>query len=385
MSCRAVILTEIISPYRIPVFNALAENPQIDLKVIFLAETDPDLRQWQIYKNEIRFPYEILPSWRHRLGKHSVLLNRGLAASLTSSSPEVIVCGGYNYFASWTALRWAKRNETRFMLWTESTGSDARSANRIADHLKKRFLSHCHGVVVPGISSRRYVRAFQFDDKCIFTASNAVDTDFFAVRAEAARANAGVIRQQLGLPPRYFLFVGRLVREKGVFDLLDAYAALSIKTRAQIGLVFAGDGSTRSELEHCARSQQLDSIRFTGFAQREQLANYYALADVFVFPTHSDPWGLVVNEAMACALPVISTTVAGCAADLVRDGLNGRLVTAGNIAELSTAMAELSSQESARLSMGQRSRQLIREFSPESCASGMAEAMLSGKGLRKSA
>ena len=68
-----------------------------------------------------------------------------------------------------------------------------------------------------------------------------------------------------------------------------------------------------------------------GFAQREQLPAYYALADVFVFPTHTDPWGLVVNEAMACGLPVISSDAAGCAADLVESGWNGRVFPAGDI------------------------------------------------------
>jgi glycosyltransferase involved in cell wall biosynthesis len=378
MSCRAVILTEIISPYRIPVFNALVENPEIDLKVIFLAETDPDLRQWRVYKDEIRFPYEVLPSWRRRLGKHSVLLNRGLAASLKSFAPEVILCGGYNYLASWTALRWAKRNNARFLLWTESTGSDARSASAITERLKANFLSQCDGFVVPGTSSRAYVRSFRVDDERIYTARNAVDTEFFSAKAAAARANVEVIRERLALPARYFLFVGRLVREKGVFDLVEAYASLSAGTRGKIGLVFVGDGPARPDLTQLIQAKRIDGVRLTGFIHREQLADYYGLADALVFPTCSDVWGLAVNEAMACGLPVICTTAAGCVDDLVRDRWNGRLVSTGDIAELSRAMEELDSDATHRVRMGQNSRERIRAFSPEACAAGMAEAMLSG-------
>jgi hypothetical protein len=73
------ILTEIISPYRIPVFNALAKREGIDLKVIFLSETDPALRQWRVYKNEIQFSYEVLPAWRFRAGGSHILLNARLA------------------------------------------------------------------------------------------------------------------------------------------------------------------------------------------------------------------------------------------------------------------------------------------------------------------
>ena len=66
MKRRLVILSEIIAPYRIPVFNALARDGRIDLHVIFLAENDPKLRDWVVYKDEIRFSYQVLPSWRQR-------------------------------------------------------------------------------------------------------------------------------------------------------------------------------------------------------------------------------------------------------------------------------------------------------------------------------
>jgi glycosyltransferase involved in cell wall biosynthesis len=110
------------------------------------------------------------------------------------------------------------------------------------------------------------------------------------------------------------------------------------------------------------------------------LAAYYALADVFVFPTHTDPWGLVVNEAMACGLPVISSGAAGCAADLVESGWNGRVVSPGDVEQLAAAMAELAGDNELRSLMGQRSRERIELYSPEACAAGMASAMLSHAG-----
>ena len=100
MTRRVVILTEIISPYRIPVFNALAETAWIDLHVIFLAETDSTLWQWKVYKDEIRFSFEVLPHWRRRVRGYNVLLNRGVNAALTKAKPDVVVCGGYSYFAA---------------------------------------------------------------------------------------------------------------------------------------------------------------------------------------------------------------------------------------------------------------------------------------------
>jgi hypothetical protein len=127
MKRRVVLLTEIIAPYRIPVFNALARHEVLDLHVIFLAETDKKLRQWDIYKNEIRFSHQVLPSWRWRAGKGNFLFNRGLWSALNKISPQAIICGGYNYAASWEALLWARRHKTAFVLWSESNGQDARA------------------------------------------------------------------------------------------------------------------------------------------------------------------------------------------------------------------------------------------------------------------
>jgi len=374
VSCRLVVITEIIAPYRIPVFNALALQSGIDLHVIFLAETDPTQRQWLVYKDEIQFAFQVLPSWRQRIHGHHLLLNWGMNAALQRLSPDVIVCGGYNYLASWEALRWAHCNAVPFLLWVESTARDFRSGATLLESLKTKFLRHCQGFVVAGTSASHYINSYDMSATPIFTAPNAVDIRFFAKAAEKARRNASRNRQQFNLPDRYFLFVGRLERGKGIFDLLDAYASLPAELRSQLGLVFVGDGSARSQLQKRAAAVKPDSIHIAGFLQREQLAIFYALAETFVFPTHTDPWGLVVNEAMSCGLPVVCSNAAGCAADLVTNRHNGRLFAAGDISQLACTLEELARSPEIRSSMGQASKLRIQDYSPEACAAGMAKA-----------
>ena len=377
---RVVLITEIIAPYRIPVFNALAQHKGIDLHVIFLAENDRTQRQWLVYKDEIRFSYQVLPSWRRRFGRYSLLLNWGAEAALRQAAPDFIVCGGYNYVASWRAMAWARRNRVPFSLWAESTSRDIRSDYALIEFLKTRFLRACDAFVVPGKSSVEYLRNYGMPEEIIFTAPNAVDTQLFARRAEAIRGDATTHREALRLPARFFLLAGRLVPEKGIFDLLRAYGALPSDLRKEMGLVFVGDGPARSALLQGAAATDPGSVQVVGFAQRELLAAYYALADVFVFPTHTDPWGLVVNEAMACGLPVISSAAAGCAADLVENGWNGRVVSPDDVEQLAAAMAELAGDNELRSLMGRRSRERIELYSPEACAAGMANAVLSRGG-----
>jgi glycosyltransferase involved in cell wall biosynthesis len=381
MKHRLVIITEIIAPYRIPVFNVLARHPGIELRVIFLAKTDPSTRHWRVYADEIQFAYEILPSWRTRLKKYNLLLNQKIVACLREAHPQTIVCGGYNYLASWQALRWARQNHVRFLLWSESTAKDHRSGHRMVESLKKKFFDKCDGCIVPGTSAGEYARQMGVSPEHIFIAPNAVDNELFASRATQARGNTARVRAELGLPPRYFIFSGRLVKSKGVFELWEAYGSLSEKLRSQLGLVFAGDGPLRAELENIAKSIRPGNLHFAGFVQRDELASYYGLADCLVFPTHSDPWGLVVNEAMACGLPVISGQSAGCAADLVK--ANGRLIDSKNVDQLAQAMEEVATDVDLRREMSRESLRIIRGFSPEMCAIGIAEAALTSNSTRQ--
>ena len=360
MKRRLVILTEIISPYRIPLFNALAQQPEVDLHVIFLAETDPALRQWQVYKDEIRFSYQVLPSWRKRFGKYNFLLNRDVGSALAKSEPDVILCGGYNYAASWQSLLWARHHGIPFYLWSESNAKDLRRGHAIVEFLKSQFLRRCSGFVVPGNAAREYLRTDKnISENLIFMAPNAVDNELFAAAAYSARQRAAAHRQAMVLPSRYFLFAGRLVREKGVFELLSAYAKLDEPMRQQVGLVFVGDGVSRRQLEEQGASISPGVIRFAGFAQREQLAIYYALAEMLVLPTYADTWGLVVNEAMACGLPVILSRAAGCATELVRDNWNGLLVLPRDVSSLALAMQTLAAQPDLCATMGANSAQHI--------------------------
>lgn len=367
-----MILTEIISPYRIPLFNALAQHKEVDLHVIFLAETDPTLREWHVYKNEILFSYEILPSWRKRFGRYNWLLNRGVGGALSKSAPDVILCGGYNYVASWQSLIWARVHRVPFFLWSESNAKDLRSGHVPVELMKNAFLRKCSGFVVPGQPAREYLKDQKnVKDNAIFTAPNAVDNALFARLAAAARRDAPRLRESLDLPDRYFLFVGRLVREKGVLELISAYATLDESLRRHVGLVFVGDGVCRGQLEERAASISPGVIRFAGFAQREQLAAYYALAEMLVLPTYADTWGLVVNEAMACGLPVILSAAAGCGPDLLKENWNGVLVPPRDVASLASAMRNLADQPELCATMGANSAQHILLYSPKEWSRGI--------------
>jgi glycosyltransferase involved in cell wall biosynthesis len=270
-----------------------------------------------------------------------------------------------------------------FILWSESNAKDLRRGRTLVELLKNAFLRKCSGFVVPGQAAREYLEVQKnVKEDATFIAPNAVDNDFFAASALAARQDAARLRESLGLPERYFLFAGRLVREKGVFELLSAYAKLDEPVRRQVGLVFVGDGVCRGPLEEQAASISAGVIRFAGFAQREQLAIYYALAEALVLPTYADTWGLVVNEAMACGLPIILSQAAGCGPDLLKENWNGLLVPPRDVASLRLAMQKLADQPDLCATMGANSAQRISLYSPRKWSGGIARLVDAKAGTR---
>ena len=381
MSRRLVILTEIISPYRIPLFNALAEFRGVDLHVIFLAETDPNLRQWRIYKEEIQFRYQVLPSWRKRIAGYNVLLNAGLgrgADSRGSARDSVrrvqlscLVAGsalGADSQPSFPVV--VRKQPARFASRPRGGGVLERASSCGAAQVLL-----CLGVRLESICARGRSR---------MSASSPHPMPSITVCSrplqQERRSDAAQLRRELELPDRYFLFVGRLVPEKGVFDLLSAYAKLDGPLRRQVGLVFAGDGPSRRAIEDQAASISPGLIKFAGFAQRDILATYYALAEMLILPTYTDTWGLVVNEAMACSLPVILSRAAGCASDLLSDHGNGLLVPPRDPAALASAMTKLAQQPVLSKTMGVRSLERIAQYSPEAWAEGITQAVENIKG-----
>ena len=143
-------------------------------------------------------------------------MNRGLWSALNKVRPQVVICGGYNYAASWEALLWARRHQVEFVLWSESNGRDARRGRAWVERLKAYFLRHCDRFVVPGKASFDYLRSLGSPAASILTAPNAVDNRFFAIQAEATRAQATEFREKLKLklPCGLFFLWGVWCRKK---------------------------------------------------------------------------------------------------------------------------------------------------------------------------
>ncbi len=171
------------------------------------------------------------------------------------------------------------------------------------------------------------------------------------------------------------LFIGRLVESlKGLSTLIKACGELEEKGR-KISLLVAGEGPEKTVYQELGMSEGLKDIRFLGTLDHETLCRYYAMADVFVLPSRSEPWGFVLNEGMEFGLPLVVSEAVGAGPDLVRHGENGFVFPVGDVSALAQHLEVLADNEELRHSMGQASRSIIEKFSPENWANGVMQAI----------
>jgi glycosyltransferase involved in cell wall biosynthesis len=350
---RLLILTEIPAPFRVPLFNALAAEPEVELRVAFLAEHDPR-RSYRVYREEFAFHDVVLPGKSIRRGGRWIVASRGVLRLMRRFRPDVVIVGGWNQPAFWEALAAARVSRTPALLWVESNATDSRSA---PDAVRRLALRLATGFLVPGRASRAYLRSLGVADGRIHGAPNAIDFQVFAECVEAERAHRDALRARLGLEGCVFLYAGRFEREKGLDVLLAAMDGVEGQ------LIAAGSGPLEPELGRRAR--------VVGQLNRDELVPWYAAADVLVLPSRSEPWGMTLNEGAAAGLPLVATDAVGAAHDLIEQGANGFRVPADDAPALAQALRVLAADEELRRRAGARSREIAERFRPEAWAAGV--------------
>lgn len=337
------------TPYFVDRFNAVVERGEVEFEAWF-NERREAIRSWEVDESRWRFRARYIPA-RPLLGWRRPLP----IAELRAVRPDLVVqeYDRSHLMAGFLAARhYAGRTAFRVL-----PNFDAWSDRTWWREAGKRFaFGAVDAAKVPGPDGAALARRYGLPDGRISSVTQSVDVAALARGAAAAREDRDRRRAELGLEGCVFVYCGRLWSGKGTDDLFDAYERLLGDGR-QASLLLLGDGP--DEARYRARAEALPRVAFAGFVQAEEIASWYALADAMVFPTLGDPHGLVVEEAMACGLPVISSTAAGDIAARLPDGEAGWLVPPRDPVALAARMVELTADPDRRAAMGAVAARLV--------------------------
>ncbi len=361
-------------PYHIARLDALARLPHLNVLGVELSSVEA-LRNWVVDGEPGRFQSETLWEGAYETSDKTELARR-VERIAEQFQPDALVISGYSEKPMRAAARWAKRRGRISILTSESHQAD-RARFWLKEQLKGIWVRrYFDAAFVGGERHVEYLSSLGFLRARIWRGYDVVDHAYFSREAARVREAAPAWRAKLGLPDRYFLYVGRFSAEKNLESLLHAFRFYrELAPGAPWALVMVGSGPLEARLKKMVHGRLRAEVIWPGFLQAEQLPTYYALASCLILPSRSEPWGLVVNEAMACGLPVLVSDRCGVIGDLVFPGINGYVFDPNDIDGLAFLMLRVASGRVDLDAMGAASRSIVARYSPELWAKALADCI----------
>lgn len=304
-------------------------------------------------------------------------IESGVTEILDRLGPSAVAINGYAVHEAVAALAWCRRNRRPAILMSETHGH-GRSRPWWKELGKRLRLRGFDAALVSGRLQSDYLQGLGFPASRIHVGYNAVDNHYFSREAARIRGEAREWRDRYRLPLKYFYANTRFMPRKNLDGLLRGYGQYLSEAGADgWSLVVTGSGDEGPGLERLIRELGLSSmVHWPGFIQYGDLPAHYALASAFIHPAKEEAWGLVLNEAAASGLPLLSGAAVGARFELLQEGKNGFSFDAfsdGSICEALLSMSRL--PEAERCRMGEESARIVSKWGPERFGRGLLEAL----------
>jgi len=378
--------------YQVPLFRSLAANDRIDLTVYFCSEegsSGEDVKS--VYGNDQNWGVEgqLLDGYKSKfLKNHSPrgsylksltgLANFGIWNELSRDRPDAVVIMSWMNPTWWLSILACLRFKIPFLFMTDANFYAEKLTNTWKYWVKRCFLGKflfplTSGFLCAGTANQMLYTSHGVRDEKLIPFAYSWGYQALIEKSEELRDRRLELRRKHGLPEdaSIVLYCGRLSSEKASMELLQAYQLVSHPKKA---LVLVGDGALKTQMQDFVDLHGLESVYFMGFQNRNDLGDFYALADILVLPSNKETWGLVVNEALSFSLPVVVSDQVGAGVDLVIPDENGYIFPAGDIPALANQVSKLlslSDQDFER--MAQRSYSLIKDWSDRDLALPLSE------------
>ena len=318
--------------YQAPLLRRIGEQDGVDLRVVF--ENKPADRDFfdTGFKRPVEWDVPLTEGY-----EHAFLADTDLISEIKKA--DVLWLHGWGSPGMRKALTQARRLGVPVLMRGENCDLAMPDGEGPRGWLKRLYigwvLRRCRAFLAIGTVNENYYLRRGVSRDQIFTMPYAIDNDSFGAKANAAAPERGELKVRLGINPeqKIVLFVGKFMTRKHPDLLVRAMNSVDWPSE-KAALVFVGSG----EMEDSLCSMAPDAV-FLGFQNQSALPTFYEMADVMVVPSEREPWGLVINEAMACGTAVIASDQVGSAVDLISDSC-GRIFPNGDVAALAEALVD---------------------------------------------
>lgn len=355
---KILFVTNYPSPYRVDFFNELGKV--CDVTVAFEERPgEQENRDINWFKDEYTY-FKAVFLKKTRVRKAFICLD--VKEYVCDESYDLVIITNYSTPTEMYAIHCMKKRGIKFAI--EIDGGIAKSGKGFVEKLKKKLMSSAHWWLSTSDSSDAYLMAYGADKSRIhrypFTSLKERDIIPKVLNKDEKKS----LRKELGIvEEKMILTVGQFIPRKG-FDILIKSME---KLPHQYGVYIVG-GVPTEEYLNLREELKLSNIHFDGFKSKEELKKYYMAADLFVLPTREDIWGLVINEAMAFGLPVVTTDRCVAGLELIKERENGAIVKVEDINGLGEAIDSILSNEELLKKMSENNLRDIKKYTIENMA-----------------
>lgn len=348
---KVAFVTIVPSPYQRDLFGALAARDEVDVSVYYLEQAAPD----SPWPDKALRPFErILPGFWFNVGSIRAHMNWPMP---DLADADVVVLSSFTSVTAQLLMRRLRRQ--RWLFWGERMRRHTGARGLVQTRLASPIAGATGIVAIGGAAERDYRSRFP-------------KLRHFCIPYHCELAPFHATRRDGHTRPLTFLFCGQMIARKGIDVLLQAFDRL-IAGGAEARLLLVGREAELPEFMNLVTPATRAKIDYEGFQAPEALPSYFARSDVFVLPSRHDGWGVVVNQALATGVPIITSDAVGAGMDYVQNGVNGVTVRAGDVDELHAALQTFSHNPGLVRSWGERSREISRALTPEAGAQKWVE------------
>jgi len=374
---KILLITNIPTPYRIPLFNELKEQLErkgLGLKVVFGA-LGYARRKWAVDMSQCKFEYEVLPSKNlcYSDPEKSSFTYSGLYRVISQENPSVIITNAFSIATMKLWLRsWFKK--TDYIIWSGAVRRKDKSDSFVRRLQRKVLIRRAVGFIAYGTKAKEYLVSLGAQRDKVKIGINTVDAQFY--KSECRRLRENLIPSD---GQKHLLYVGHLCPRKNVLRVLKVINHLA-KLKSDVILDILGDGADRVRLEeYVTENRLIDFVKFHGFKQKADVSLFLAQSDCFLFQTDFDIWGLVLVEAMSAGLPCIASIHAGATNDLIKDGVTGFAMDFCETEKVAERVNWILENPELSKEIGQNASRFIAEnVSIEKSAAGFVKAIPEG-------